>query len=499
MKKTSNIMKIRLIALCLISAMAISAVSCGKKENPKAFSEIVSETNVVADGGSDLDVNVGFNAVVGQQGNVKAGAEEDAAQDGAVSSTEMIEVPVFVTDIAKGTKITSSKVTTKLVRADSIPSTVITDKLEIVGTYAAIKLFKGDFAYEGKLVEKLADVPADVGNAEKTKVKYLDVSQYVKPNTGQDLYAVLQELIDLNPKRTLYFPDGEYIISKPLQLSAVPTKSNSLYLSDNAVIKASDYWGSTNTALITLGVADDKSQNDITSIGSNYSIIGGTLDGNKKAMGINLVAGREVLISKVKIVDMIVGIKIGYGINSGSSDMDIEDIDIIGFGSRSKGIVIEGYDNNIVDVRISNVATGIQTGSGNFFRGVSVKLTDDMASTSTYNNSVGFQVNGNNWFYSCSTENVATAFSLSGSEMVVKDFIIRWTKAYGAQTAFKTSNRFNAVCSNGIIDFYDQTTQNSILSGASSGNGRFLDVLADTELCGDSSYQRLFYISKTLS
>ena len=45
---------------------------------------------------------------------------------------------------------------------------------------------------------------------------YVVVSEYVTPSSGEDVSEALQQLIDANPNRTIYFPDGEYIISKPL-------------------------------------------------------------------------------------------------------------------------------------------------------------------------------------------------------------------------------------------------------------------------------------------
>ena len=477
MKITSNRL-FKFVAVFALSALLLSSVSCTAEDQAKDAEQTVEQ--------SAADIGA---------------TQLENTTSGTTGAIEMIEVPVFTKDIKAGEKITEADVTTKSVRADAIPSTLVKTVRGVVGKYAKIDLFKGDFAYSAKISTKATENVADSAGIEKTKNKYVDVSLFVEPNTGADLYSALQALVNANPKRTLYFPDGEYIISKPLKLSAVPTESTSIYLSDNAVIKASDSWMSDANALITVGSGDDKSQNDIVTLGSNYFIMGGTLDGNKKATGIKIDAGREILISKIKIVDAVVGINIAYGINSGSSDIDVEDIDIYGFGARSKGIVLEGYDNNVVDVRIYDCPTGISTGNGNFFRGVSVKLTD--ATTASYATTIGFQVNsGNNWFYSCSTENVATAFAIgTTSEIVVKDFNIRWTKAQGAETAFKvTSNRraqFNALCSNGIIAFYDVASQNSILTGASSGSGKILDVIVDASVCDETNYKNFFYNSKT--
>ena len=246
--------------------------------------------------------------------------------NGDETNPATMDVYVFTTDIEFGKKITPDMVTTKTINYNAVSSTMITSTKDVVGKYASVDLYAGDFAYKGKVSGRKPTEQLDASEVEKTRNKYVDVSQFVEPNLGIDVYAALQEVIDNNKSKTIYFPDGEYIISKPLKTSAVATASTSLYLSDNAVIKASDNWIGTDKALIELGGAEGA--NNITTAGSNYFFIGGILDGNSKAMGISLVSGRESLVSKVKIVNATVGIHVPNGVNSGSSDMDIEDIHI---------------------------------------------------------------------------------------------------------------------------------------------------------------------------
>ncbi len=44
----------------------------------------------------------------------------------------------------------------------------------------------------------------------------INVAEYVPVNCGYDVAKALQQLIDEHPNRTLYFPDGEYLLSKPI-------------------------------------------------------------------------------------------------------------------------------------------------------------------------------------------------------------------------------------------------------------------------------------------
>ena len=60
--------------------------------------------------------------------------------------------------------------------------------------------------------------------------QFVLVTAYVTPNTGLDVADGIQQCIDENPNKVIYFPDGEYLISKPILTSAHNTKSVSLKL-----------------------------------------------------------------------------------------------------------------------------------------------------------------------------------------------------------------------------------------------------------------------------
>lgn len=140
----------------------------------------------------------------------------------------------------------------------------------------------------------------------------LNVGDYVVPDTGKDISAQLQNLIDENPNRTLYFPDGEYLVSKPIYTPANPKKSVDLQLSNYTVIKASsDFSGE---AVIALGGKDP--YNDIKTPGSNYSLTGGIIDCAGIANGVAILSGRETKIQNTSIKNAVTGIYIGVGANN---------------------------------------------------------------------------------------------------------------------------------------------------------------------------------------
>ena len=71
---------------------------------------------------------------------------------------------------------------------------------------------------------------------------FIVVTDYVTADGSVDLSDELQEIIDSNPNRTIYFPDGIYRIDKPILTPASPDKSVALSLSNYAIIKAGPDW-----------------------------------------------------------------------------------------------------------------------------------------------------------------------------------------------------------------------------------------------------------------
>jgi len=69
------------------------------------------------------------------------------------------------------------------------------------------------------------------------------------------LSDALQRVINNNPNRTLFFPDGIYMLSKPVSTPADPSKSVALQLSNYAIIRATEDW-SHEEAMIRLGGQD---------------------------------------------------------------------------------------------------------------------------------------------------------------------------------------------------------------------------------------------------
>ncbi len=331
---------------------------------------------------------------------------------------------------------------------------------------------------------------------------YIFVTDTVCADTGEDVSAEIQAVIDANPNRTIFFPDGEYLLSKPILTPAEPAKSVSLELSNYAVIKASPDWQS-GEALVQLGAKHPA--NDTGTNGSNYYLEGGIIDGNGIANGVSVNGGRETAIRNVSIKNTVIGVHIMYGANSGSSDADITGVNIIGTGKTdSVGMLLEGFDNTVTNVRIGNVFTGVKISSaGNMLRNVHPLYYSDYTD---YLNSCGFLIEtGNNWFDYCYSDQFGIGFRTTdnGSNIFNNCFCYWYSSNGGTHTAFRSDGQFNSTLTNFKADFNSAENENIVLSvGELGGRGTVDNLYVDENKISDLTYKLYsedgFFINKII-
>lgn len=336
---------------------------------------------------------------------------------------------------------------------------------------------KGKNGIDGKdgVSDPSALVPQNSSN-------FVIVSEYINPGSGKDVSNAIQEIINSNPGRTIFFPDGEYLISKPIKTSAKNDKSVSLLLSNYAQIKAMECWEEGDTsAMIMLGALEND-YNNVTTIGSNYFLEGGIINGNGIANGIFIDGGRETRVEGVAIKNAHIGLQINYGVNNGSSDADIINVSITGNKKLSSiGVVIDAYDNTLENMRISGVRTGVEIRrGGNFLRDIHVTMED---LNNIYTGSIGFYCPaGGSWFDYCYTDNFEIAFQISsGGSSIISNCYAAWSYKnsehkddfqIARKVGFYFSNKFNSIVQNCKADFNSENTANSFLSvKRAGGNG----------------------------
>ncbi len=322
---------------------------------------------------------------------------------------------------------------------------------------------------------------------------YLLVTDYVPANSGKDVSDELQALILNNPQRVLFFPDGEYLISKPISTPANPEHSVALRLSNYAIIKATPDWSGGDEAMVRLGAAEPF--NSIAIDGSNYYLSGGIIDGGKIANGVSIDSGRETRVENLSIKHTKIGLHIKRGANTGSSDCDICNVNIYGNGEPdSVGLLIEGMDNTFTNMRIARVQVGVKLlVGGNHLRNIH-PLYGSAYGWDNYKESVAFLDLswGDNRYDFCYSDQYATGFYLkSGIPCIFHDCFVYWWKTVeGGQTGFRTDGKFSSVLNCCRVTLRaDSDNPNFMLVGEKGGNGIIIAPLMNEALTKDKSYK----------
>lgn len=336
-------------------------------------------------------------------------------------------------------------------------------------------------------VAKNIATSSDAGKS-MSALGYVVVTDYISADGKSDVSDEIQNIIDSNPNRTIYFPDGIYLIGKSILTPADPKKSVDLQLSNYAVIRAADDFS--GEALIRLGGKD--AANDTHTAGSNYSLTGGVLDASGKTNGISIDSGRETAIRNVSIKNSVIGITVKYGANSGSSDADVNNVNIIGTGATdSVGIYIEGYDNTFTNIRIGNVFTGVHLkSSANSLRNIHPLYYSDYTD---YENSCGFlDEGGNNIYDFCYSDQFCIGFrTVNGISSIFDNCYCFWyTSAGSREIGFKADGRFNSVVSNFRADFRGDTENDVLVVEESGGSGVFENLIVNSNIVSDKSYKK---------
>ena len=385
------------------------------------------------------------------------------------------------------------------------------------GAYLAASMIEGgvsedkennEIDYEALRNELKAELLAELeheiatGGIDASSLGYVLITDYAMPNTGEDVSDAIQKAIDENPHRTIYFPDGEYILGKPIATSAHPDRAVSLNLSNFAVLKAADNWRE-QEAMVRLGGAE--SANNIHLAGSNYYFSGGVVDGNGRAKGIAIESGRETLITRTSIKNTQVGIHIKHGANSGSSDADIVTVNIVGNAKPdSIGVLLEGHDNTLTNMRIAAVQTGVLIRSGtNSLSNIhplfiyAPELHDrnpDMygeVDLIDYSKSIGFDdvSNGTNWYDFCYSDQMATGFRFRSGSAVFQNCFVMWYNTNGShEIGFDCTGRFNSSILNCQVWLKSGVETCIFLRVANKGFGVVENPIFNDNLNTDKSY-----------
>ena len=154
-------------------------------------------------------------------------AESESKQTESVSDDGIVEVVVLVNDVTASRKIKKADVEVKKFKNVNIPKNIISDPEKVIGKYAKRQLYAGEYVYADQLSEKsvkLSNADLLKQTIGKSDEAFVDVTDYIPTNAGEDVTTHIQDIIDKNPGRTIYFPDGEYVISRPITTKGAATK-----------------------------------------------------------------------------------------------------------------------------------------------------------------------------------------------------------------------------------------------------------------------------------
>ena len=325
----------------------------------------------------------------------------------------------------------------------------------------------------------LASLMSSAAAPDAERRGFVVATDFLPADGKTNVSDAIQRLIDANPNREIFFPDGTYLLDKPICTPAHPEKSVALRLSTYAKFKAAPGWTNTE-AMVRLGGIHPA--NNIMLAGSWYWLKGGIIDGSGVAKGISIDGGRETLVADCSMKGVLVGLHIKRGANFGSSDADIRNVNIVGNNApNSIGVLVDGYDNTLSNMRIYAVVKGVVVNSGgNCLRDLH-PLVAMKKEKGFYDSTVGFEINArHNWMDFCYSDQFATGFKFgkNGGGVLDKCFCYWYLSKQGMRhVGFSSVGTFNAKVQSPTVVFRNYGSTNCLVEvGAPGGKGYIKDA-----------------------
>jgi hypothetical protein len=420
-------------------------------------------------------------------------SEISDASDSSAESSVVVRVVKVKEDSAKGDFLGITKLEVVELDEKTLPEGYFSKTTDIVGRELLQDVKAGDIITESMLAKKAAEKePEEEINEETARGKgYVVVTDYIRSNAHKDVSAEIQKIIDENPQATIYFPDGEYQIAKPIVTSSDPKKAVSLRLSTFAIIKATQDWDDANGYMIQLGGKDKTFTVD--EVGSNYYMEGGCIDGSFKAKGVVVAGGLETSVRYVSIKFVTQGIHIAFNEESESSYADIETVNIVGCRQpESVGVLVDSNGNTFTNMRVAGFEVATKAnGKNNIFRNLHMLYT--YSGNYDYRNSVGFwDTSEGNTYDICYPDNFAIGFRTSGHTMSVYNncYAYWYSKNQGEmQYGFSSDGKFNSVLKNYRVDLTDYKDGRFMIVAEDGGNGIVEYPAFPENACDDDTYK----------
>ena len=420
---------------------------------------------------------------------VSCNKSDEPAGDNGASTEEKVTVVRLKENIKYGAKVTTAKIEEVQVNKADLPEGTILNKDDVLGKFTVTEMYAGEYFLAVKLSDKRPSnvdengdvvVEEDDGVINFDDAGYVMVTDYLKPDTGADVSDAIQKLIDENPNRTLYFPDGVYLLSKSITTSADPAKTVSFKLSNFAHFKAMDSWETRSEPLFKLGATD--MTDEFASVAYHYSLEGGILDGSDKADAIWVMGAGNVSIRYSSIKNTVVGIHVkAADEDHNGPTADVHTVNIVGSGTEdSYGVILDTNDNTLTNMRIASNLIAIKlTGSDNFLRNLHPLFIFESAlnNEAVYRKSVSFyDVGKQNFYDNCYNDQFATGFYFGKDTASIMDccFNYWYSEKYAVHNSYVCEGQFNGIIrySSSDVGHADKGTEcNFLLVGEAGGKG----------------------------
>ena len=393
-------------------------------------------------------------------------------------STEQTEPPFAVVRVTKALKagelITADALELAVgLREEDVPFNPVTTLEEVVGKYATVDLYVGDFITHAKLASELKDSALS-----DDAIEYTLITQYESLVSDNDYTAAIKKAIEENPNGTIYFPDGTYMISDTVIIHANTEKSVSLRLSNYATIKAVN-WSDKTKPMIRMGVLgegeDAENIGNVDHSAKNVYFKGGVIDASGIASGITIEGSEDIMLANFTVKNSYIGVNlIDPGNSTHSTSADIENVHVVGNGEKgSVGVLVQSSLNTLTNMRISDVQYGMKcvgNGRNNIFRSIQAIGTGLEGS----DNAGFWDMSDGNQYDICYSDQFATGFLIEESARSVYNSCVCnwWSADNGYHVGFRATGKLNSNISySRVTHTHSVETDAYLLVGAEGGEG----------------------------
>lgn len=265
--------------------------------------------------------------------------------------------------------------------------------------------------------------------------------------------TVIQDLVDNNARKTIYFPAGNYLLRSGIRVNH--NRPICIKMDRDARL----FTDTTLTCMIDLGVDRDPDEHfHILTDPYIQHIDGGIIDCENVQFGIrNQSSSAHMYIKDTSLINVD-----GYGIYCdqdeyySTSGSHITDVDIQGVSSNSAnastGIYLKGHDNKLNNISMTGTKIGVDCHSaGNYLTFVHpvASFTDNTFTAAEFNATKAFTSYYDNYFINCYADTYGTGFDIhtQAHQLIQGCFTYWWqspTEAELYSVKFDTTDAYNA-------------------------------------------------------